>query len=208
MWHFAIQTPVILVPSLQEFFKDSVEAAMASNHTIVEEHTTHYLVTLLTFFARSEAMDKGSEHDFSTRPLALMLMDALASEPGYARNCALQRMGDVALFLAGFMAESLEAKPGHINYCMRMGGGAYHSLAGALQSNPRGRMLAPVFTELGNRFVEVVDVLNEVRHTSANDQDVLRLYERWLTTGSQRSARLLWQLGIQPHSQAGSTREH
>ena len=55
-----------------------------------------------------------------------------------------------------------------------------------------------------------MDVLNDVRNAGASgrDQDVLRLSEAWLTTGSRRAARLLRQLGIQPLQQAGSVREH
>ncbi len=53
-------------------------------------------------------------------------------------------------------------------------------------------------------------VLNDVRNAgcAGRDQDVLRLYEAWLTTGSRRAARLLRQIGIQPLQQPGSVREH
>ena len=50
------ETELIPVPSLQEFFRDSVDAAMASNKVAVEGHTAHYVVNLLTAFVRSEAL--------------------------------------------------------------------------------------------------------------------------------------------------------
>ena len=67
-----------------------------------------------------------------------------------------------------------------------------------------------MFAELAAKFSDVVDVLSDVRHAGAGsrDQDVLRLYQTWLTTGSKRAERLLTQLGIQPHRQSGSVREH
>ena len=198
------------MPSLQEYFRDSVDAAMASNRLAVESHTAHYVVNLLTLFSRSEALHDKAERGTTPKPLALMLADAAAAPTDESRNATLQRLGDVALFVAGFMAEGLDRKAVGIGYYVRMGGGAYHTLSLALPVNPRGRAFAPVFAELAAKFGEVVDVLNDVRHASkaGRDQDVLRLYENWLTTGSQRAGRLLRQLGIQPLKQPGSVREH
>lgn len=204
------ESGVIPVPSLQEFFRDSVDAAMASNKVAMDGHTAHYVVNLLTLFARSEALHDQADRGPVTRPLALMLADAAEASPGDGRNSALQRLGDVALFIAGFMAEGLDRKAVGVGYYVRMGGGAYHTLSMALPANPRGRAFAPVFAELSAKFADVVDVLNDVRNSgiSARDQDVLRLYEAWLTTGSRRAARLLRQIGIQPLHQPGSVREH
>jgi hypothetical protein len=201
---------VIPVPSLQEFFRDSVGAAMASNKVAVEDHTAHYVVNLLTLFARSEALHDRADPGPGVKPLALMLADAAEAAPGDGRNSTLKRLGDVALFVAGFMADGLDRKAVGVGYYVRMGGGAYRALSMALPASPRGRAIAPVFAELAARFTDLVDVLNEVRHAASagRDQDVLRLYETWLTTGSRRSARLLRQLGIHPHQQPGSVREH
>ena len=204
------ESGVIPVPSLKEFFRDSVDAAMASNRLAMESHTAHYVVNLLTLFSRSEALHDKAERGTTPKPLALMLADAAAAPTDESRNATLQRLGDVALFVAGFMAEGLDRKAVGIGYYVRMGGGAYHTLSLALPANPRGRAFAPVFAELAAKFGEVVDVLNDVRHASKAgcDQDVLRLYETWLTTGSRRAARLLRQLGIQPLKQPGSVRDH
>lgn len=201
---------VIPVQSLREFFRDSVDAAMASNKVTVDDHTSHYVVNLLTLFAHPESLHAGSGEAPRTRPLALMLADATEARAGDDRNVMLQRLGDVALFLAGFMAEGFDRKAVGIGYYVRMGGGAYRTLSMNLPANPRGRAFAPVFAELAAKFAEVVDVLNEVRDAGASgrDRDVLRLYESWLTTGSRRAARLLGKLGIQPTRQPGSAREH
>ena len=197
------------MPSLQEFFRDSVDAAMASNKVAVDDHTAHYVVNLLTVFVRSEALYDQMPPGPRLQPLALMLADA-AEASGDERNMALRRMGDVALFVAGFMAGCMDRSPVGINYYVRMGGGAYHCLAVSLPSSTRGRAIAPVYAELSARFMDLVDVLSEVRHVagSSRDKDILRLYELWLTTGSQRAARLLRLLGIEPSQQSGSAREH
>ena len=112
---------LIPVPSLQEFFRDSVDAAMASNKVAVDDHTAHYVVNLLTVFVRSEALYDQMPPGPRLQPLALMLADA-AEASGDERNMALRRMGDVALFVAGFMAGCMDRSPVGINYYVRMAG--------------------------------------------------------------------------------------
>lgn len=201
---------LVRVTSLVEFFRDSVDAAMAANQVAVESHTAHYVVNLLAFFARSEAFHEQTPDGPRQRPLALMLAEAAEAAPGEERNAVLQRLGDVALFVAGFLGDSLERSPVGVGYYVRMGGSAYRSLADHLPANPRGRAFAPIFSELGARFADMVDVLTEVRHAagSARDEDVLRLYDLWLQTGSHRARRLLRRLGVEPALQPGSTLEH
>lgn len=204
------ETELVPVASLAEFFHDSVHAAMTANKVAVEGHTAHYVVNLLTCFARSEALFDQTADGPRLKPLALMLAEAAEAGPLSERNAALRRLGDVALFIAGFMADALERSPVGIDYYVRMGGCAYHSLAQSLPDSTRGRAFAPIFAELAVRFTDMVDVLADVRYTAAGarDQDVLRLYETWMKTGSRRATRLLGERGIQPVLQPGSTRPH
>ena len=89
-----------------------------------------------------------------------------------------------------------------LDYYVHMGGGAYGSLSQQLRGTPRGQAFGPVFAELADKFNRFVDVLNDVRAAaqSNDDQDVLRLYELWLRTGSKRAERLLRGLGVEPNS--------
>jgi hypothetical protein len=139
-----------------------------------------------------------------------MLADALDAPTALARQRALQRLGDVSLFVAGFFARSFARKLVDIDYHIAMGGNAYSSLADTMQRSMSGRTIAGIYAELARNFQRLVDALNEVsemsyRHT---DADVLRLYEIWLKTGSRRAHGLLQQLGVQPVMSAGSRREH
>jgi hypothetical protein len=209
----SVPTPppeVLPVTSLTEYFRDSVDAAMATNQVAVETHTAHYVVSLLTCFARAEALHDAAPGSPRRRPLALLLADAAAATPGDERNAGLQHVGDVALFVAGFLAESLDRSPVGVDYYVRMGGCAYQTLADRLPPTARGRAYAPVFRELALRFQDMVDVLTEVRHTagSTRDADVLRLYEQWLKTGSRRARRLLGRLGIEPTPQSATAWAH
>lgn len=190
------------IASLEEFFRDSVERSMRRQGVEAEEPTAHYVVSLLTVFARSEALFDELETRRGVRPLALMLLDAVEAASPVERAFALQRLGDVALFIAGFFSASLADKVVDVDYYVSMGGGAYRSLSQEVCRTPRGAQIAPVFDELSCKFKHFVDVLADIRAQAqdGSDHDVLRLYELWLRTGSRRAERALRALGIEPNS--------
>jgi hypothetical protein len=191
---------VLPVANLREFFRDSLHGALLRQHLCVEAQTEHYVVNLLTLFARSEALYEMTPDGLRLKPLVAMLCEALEAPPGTsARNRTLQRLGDVSLFVAGFFAQSFAAKLIDIDYHIAMGGRAYGQLAQAT-ARGRGRVLAAVFAELSDKFQPLVDALNEVSAGPAahSDRDVLRLYEIWLKTGSARCYAQLKRLGVDP----------
>lgn len=198
------------VASLEEFFRDSLDAALVANHVVVERGTSHYVVQLMTLFARSDACYEPADAGARHRPLALMLADAADAASQEERLFALQRIGDVSLFTAGFFAEALQDRAVGIDYYVNMGGGAYRTLATHGRGSTRRAALAEVFAELAAKFLDLVDALNEVRAAArgATDHDLLRMYETWLRTGSPRAGRLLRQAGVQPTHQALTDYEH
>lgn len=189
----------IAVINLREFFHDSVQQALKHQHVDVEDQTEHYVVNVLTTFARSEALYDADSESTTLPPLANILAAALDAPTPEQRNRLLQRMGDVSLFVAGFFSHSFARKLVDVDYHIAMGGRAYGSLADSIRS-VRGRAIAPVFAELASKFQRMVDVLNDVAEMArpATDKDVLRLYEIWLKTGSPRARQLLSQLGVEP----------
>ncbi|MDX5398674.1 MAG: hypothetical protein LPK92_02955, partial [Actinomycetes bacterium] len=60
--------------------------------------------------------------------------------------------------------------------------------------------VAGLYEELAAKFGAIVDLLNEVseRVSLTSQQGVVRLYERFLKTGSSRMARLLAEEGVIP----------
>ena len=189
------------VASLQEFFRDSVSQAMQRQGVCAEDHTAHYVVNLLTLFARSEALYEKTQAGMGLKPLALMLAEAAETPNPQERVLVLQRIGDVSLFIAGFFSESLARHVVDVDYYVHMGGGAYNSLSEQVRGTPRGHAFGTVFTELAQKFQDFVDVLNDIKDEakSNDDQDVLRLYEIWLRTGSKRVEKLLRSLGVEPN---------
>lgn len=199
---------VVTVTNLRDFFRESIDSAIDSQHVEFDPHTSHYVVNLLTLFARSENFYSENDEHCGVRPLALMMADAAEAESQEQRSTSLQRIGDVALFTAGFFADGLAHRPVDIDYYVRMGGGAYSSLSDEIIGTTRGMALVEVFRELARKFQSLVDVLNEVRDSArcSTDIDVLRTYDVWLKTGSKRAAAILKQNGVVPLF--GASRTH
>ncbi|HKU14420.1 MAG TPA: hypothetical protein VJQ52_08485 [Steroidobacteraceae bacterium] len=209
MEEHAAAKPLVAVTNLREFFHDSVQTALRKQRVAVDDHTEHYVVNILTMFARSEELYDSTPEGMRLKPLAHMLADASEAASPQQRDETLRRLGDVSLFVAGFFAQSFARRLIDIDYHIAMGGRAYGTLADNLRGSIRGQAFAAVFLELAQKFQRLVDVLNEVAemaHTHT-DQDILRLYEIWLKTGSPRAYAILQRLGVAPVAQ-GMRKEH
>jgi len=202
------QDRVVPVANLRDFFRESIDTAVDNQGVNVDPHTCHYVVNLLTIFARSEDLYEDDGETYGVRPLALMMADAADAPSAEQRSWFLQRIGDVALFTAGFFSDGLAGKQVDIDYYINMGGTAYDSLSDVIRGTTRGRALVDVYCELARNFQNLVDVLHEVRDGAgkSSDVDVLRTYEIWRKTGSKRAATLLQQNGVYPIT--GVSRAH
>jgi hypothetical protein len=193
---------LLAVTNLREFFHDSVQTALRQQRVAVDEHTEHYVVNVLTMFARSEELYEKTAEGVRLRPLAHMLAEASEAPTAHKRDEALRRLGDVSLFVAGFFAQSFARKLIDVDYHIAMGGRAYGTLADSMRGSIRGQVFTTVFMELAQKFQRLVDVLNEVAEMAYqhSDKDILRLYEIWLKTGSPRAYGILRRLGVEPVS--------
>jgi hypothetical protein len=200
---------IVPVVNLREFFHDALHGALERQQLAVEDQTEHYVVNLLTLFARSEALYEQTADGARVKPLVVMLTEALEAPSAADRHRGLQRLGDVSLFIAGFFAQSFARKLIDIDYHIAMGGRAYSTLADSL-ARSRSRVLGQVFAELAEKFQPMVDALNEISETAYkhSDRDILRLYEIWMKTGSKRSFEILKRLGVNPTPGARCQRPH
>src|SRR5262245_738019 len=107
---------VVPVANLREFFHDALQGALERQHLAVEDQTEHYVVNLLTLFARSEALYDQTPDGTRMKPLVVMLTEALEAPSATDRHRGLQRLGDVSLFIAGFFAQSFARKLIDIDY--------------------------------------------------------------------------------------------
>jgi hypothetical protein len=181
-----------------EYFKELVESALSRQHLRANELTSYYLVDLLCRFVRPD--QRIPYNDDSGEPLALRLGRALDSA-GLEQRARLRNLGDFSLFMSGFFSDSLHRSVVHIDYYVSMGEYAYGSL-----SRRDVDAYGEVFSELARNFVPFMDVLADVSEqtTSRSAVDVLRLYEKWLRTGSPRDGQRLAGRGIVPNASIGS----
>jgi hypothetical protein len=180
-----------------EFFKDHIESAMARQRLRARGLTSYYLVDLLCRFTRPDT--RIPFHDDQRTPLALRLARALESA-GMEQRVRLRNLGDFSLFMSGFFSDSLRRRAVDVDYYVSMGEYAYSLLA-----RREDDAFGEVYAELGRKFVPFMDVLAEISERTGNtsSRDLLRLYERWLRTGSVRTGQQLAEQGIPPNSSIG-----
>ena len=183
-----------------EFFKEQVEAACDRQHLRPQPLTSYYVVSLLAQFIHRDRPTAQRAID-SSQPLAITLLRAINSG-GNSQRLGLKHVGDASLFISGFFSDSLRRGVVDVDYYVSLGGYAYRSLVSADDS------LSPIFEELSEKFVAFVDVLSDVsaRTSLTNDADLLRLYEKWVRTGSRRNGDLLVENGIVPNATATTSR--
>ncbi|MCA1561773.1 MAG: hypothetical protein LC804_16415 [Acidobacteria bacterium] len=188
--------PLLREQTPAEYFKELVESAMARQHLQAGNLTEYYIVNLLCQYVRLDAPAVNDEG----QPLAVRLAKALDSG-GSDQRARLRSLGDFSLFMSGFFSESLNRRLVDVDYYKAMGEYAYGSL-----SRRDADACAEVFGELARKFVGFMDVLADVseRTALASSTDALRLYEKWLRTGSRRDAKRLISRGIVPNESIGS----
>jgi hypothetical protein len=176
-----------------EYFHERVEQALEHQRVETSAFARHYLVDLLARCLRADALPL-VEPGFEEMPLAFLYLRALQAA-ARERARRLREMGDAALFVSGFFAESVIGKVGDLHYYRQLGGDAYARLG-----RERSWLGADVFSELAARFQVFADVLAEVSESTrlTSPRAVLDLYQRWLQTRSRRAARLLAEQGIAP----------
>jgi hypothetical protein len=179
-----------------EYFKELVDAALARQHVEAGDLTAYYLVNLLCQYVRPDARPAGVLDD---EPLAIQLIRALQTG-GREQLIRLRSLGDFSLFTSGFFSDSFRHRTIDVDYYVSMGEYAYGSL-----SRRDEDAFAEVFGELARKFVAYMDVLADVSERTAltSSADLLRLYEKWLRTGSSRDGKKLVDSGIVPNASIG-----
>ncbi len=177
-----------------EHFRDLVTKAIRGQGVETSELVEFYLSNLLAEFIDPKRL--------SGEPLATKFLKALGAE-GELRGLMLKELGDLSLFISGFFSDSLKRRLIDVDYYIAMGATSYGHLAAetpAIEGNSRSQCFTPLYRELSEKFTRFVDVLNEVSERSrlSTSRDVLRIYERWLKTGSRHAEAILRELGITP----------
>src|SRR5262245_14736706 len=197
---------IALERSVGGFFHEVVGEAVRTRQIDATDQAMSYLVALLTDFAHP---DPGREDTFE-RPLAFLLHEALHTT-GAERFQRLRALGDGVLYLTGFFGDHIETRGVDMAYVTNVGATAYRGAATMLR-RPIGDTSQGaednVFAELSTKFGQFVDVITVVAETTLAQQakselGVLKLYERWLRSGSATLARELGARGLGPVRSTG-----
>jgi len=182
-----------------EFFRELVVGAVENQRIRINEDSEYYLVNLLVKYMQSDVFNNTAKD-----PLAIKLHRSMIVEQA-ERVRILREIGDFALYMSGFFADSLNRKIIDIDYYIAMGGAAYFNLSNALAQ----AALQDLYKDLHQRFITYVDILSEVSDQafSHSNKDVLRLYEKWLKTRSERLEALLKKEGIVPNATLNTKRQ-
>lgn len=186
---------IAIAPSMNEFFHEVVADALKGRQVPATAEAVGYLVGILCEYAHP-----GEEaHSTFNEPLTFLLRDALeASGPERLRR--LRALGDGVLYAIGFFGDHLTQRGADRRYIEQVGATAYQHAAAALRL--RHRTTDPtIFSELSSKFDRFARVLGDVaEHTIGamvrDSQSLVKVYERWLRTGSSRLAGELGMHGI------------
>ncbi len=191
-----------LSANLETFFHDVVDDAMKKKQVEATEAAEYYLVSLLTDYARPDARC----NEALERPLTLLLDEAMHA-PGQERFERLRALGDGVLYVSGFFAPHLETRGVEVRYVTSLGARAYDGAAKMLRG-ANDNAAPDLFVELAANFDCFAELLSDVAErlslaAAPSSQGLLKLYERWLRTGSEALGSELMQRGVLPVRGAG-----
>lgn len=190
------KTALELVTQPEEYFKELLTEALYRQQMDPQPETEVYLINLLSRFIQTENLFTLDADGKPIRePLAFMVKEAQEESSAEGKKLLFRQLGDVSLYTAGYFQEFVSAKNMDVDYYIGIGGGAYHRVA---ELDP---VSGAVYGELSERFSEFVDVLAVVGEKTTpiqGESDLLKVYERWVSTKSERARRILERAGIFP----------
>jgi hypothetical protein len=195
---------IVTTGSLEAFFLDLVGESLRAKGVEASGGASAYIVSLLTDFSRPERAHDEALH----RPLAFLLDEAIHEPDAGLRFEKLRALGDGVLYTSGFFADHFQARGVDQQYVRGIGIRAYGTASSMLRpsssrSLDEAAARLDLFGELASRFEAFVTVIADVAdatlaHGSSGAGHLLKLYERWQKTGSERLAGALGEHGLLP----------
>lgn len=185
-----------LLISPDQHFSEVLKEAYVERRLKTDPHVDVYLIQLLKHYLNSKNLFKPFQEDSAERPpqtLAEMYLIGM-NAPAPKNKEFMKVLADRALYMSGFFGDSLQKKLIDVDYYMEMGSAAYTNLSRWTKDD----QVASTYRIFSENFSEFVHVLNYVSEKSAikGDQDILRLYERYVRTGSEIARERLNELGV------------
>lgn len=187
-----------LILNSGQFFGEMVDEGLNRRHVKVTPPIRGYLINMLEHYVVAQNLfEQELDPQGQKKPSTLAEMLLLAGQKNPPERIEiLKKLGDKSLYISGFFGDSLERSLVDIDYYAEMGGAAYGWLADSVAEDEA----AMIYRTYSRRFLEFVDVLTYIsqRALVQTDQSLLRLYDRYLRTGSELAREQLAEHGVVP----------
>ena len=184
-----------LILDSRDFFEEMVVHALSECRVETTPMVSGYLIDLLQYYMNTDNLYEAQSVDGKKiqKTLAERLLTANSADPNVKKDL-LKRLGDSSLYMSGFFGDSLNGKIVDVDYYADIGGIAYGSLAAETHESA----MAKIYDEFSRRFLNYVDVLTVISQGTLiqSKEDILRLYEKYMTTGSDLARDQLIKMGM------------
>lgn len=188
-------TNVLFISPEQHFAELLKEACEYRKFKIIPTAEA-YILHLLKHYIDSRNLfspitDESMEQPPNT--FAELYLTALSAEDPKNKTY-MKVLADKALYMSGFFGDSLQKNSVDLDYYMGIGASAYSNLA----SWTKEETTANVYHTFSKKFIDFAELLNYISDKSAlqSEQNILRLYERYMRTGSELAREKLIELGV------------
>jgi len=183
-----------IIKKPEAFFSELLESAIKKQKLNISDSTKVYLIDLLSRNAtNNELIVKTDKCPYADKPISIIFQQSLI-EPISQRREMLKYVGDYSLYIGGYFNESLNRKIIDVGYYTCIGSQAFGNLSRIATSSQIGSL----YNEMFIKFSFLMDLLIEVSFDTLMTKatDILRLYDRWLQTGSAVLERKLIERGV------------
>jgi len=127
------ENSLILETSLQGYFFQELQEVNKNSNAPLPKETIHYSSEVMGQFGDSENFFENAEGKIQEKILGIKLMEVAHHSDAQAKR-VLKDVGDTALFLCGYFAESLNRKIIDVRYYQDLGKIAYNRLDSLIPS--------------------------------------------------------------------------
>lgn len=184
------------IVSPNEYFVHLVKEALNQRRIDTYPQVESYLVNLLKHFLETKNLfDAEYDEQGNKQPQTLAELYLQASNSELPLKIELlKKLADRSLYISGYFGDSLQRKLVDVDYYVNMGGTAYAALANYVKEDTH----AKVYSVFSKRFIDFVDVLTVISQKSMlkDNRNILKLYDRYLKTGSSLAKDTLVELGV------------
>jgi len=159
---------LILETSLQGYFFDQLQEINNNSNSPLPKETIHYSSEVMGQFGDSDNFFENAEGKIQEKILGIKLMEVAHHSEAQAKR-VLKDVGDTALFICGYFAESFNRKILDISYYQNIGKIAYNRLDSIV---PSAYEQNSFYKHLSSNFEHLTVMIKVVSVKSQKNQEM------------------------------------